>query len=276
MTLAPQDGNLTLKQSIDEKYRLYSLSVQNPDHEVELLDKVYRRYNRRLPQSLREDFCGAFLNSVAWIQSRQTNHAIAVDIDPQPLGYGIRVNLPKLGPDEQKRLTIQSGNVLKVTTRPTDLICALNFSYYCFHDRKVLTDYFRRARQNLKPKGVFVIDCFGGPATIALHRDVIRFPKHGFKYFWQLLTYDYVNNRARYAIHFQKGRQPLLRNAFTYDWRMWSIPELREMMTEAGFKAVKVWLEGTTRKGEGNGVFEPTHASVEDCESWVGYISGQR
>ncbi len=33
-----------------------------------------------------------------------------------------------------------------------------------------------------------------------------------------------------------------LRRAFQYHWRLWTIPELQEMLTEAGFSRVHVWL----------------------------------
>ena len=33
-----------------------------------------------------------------------------------------------------------------------------------------------------------------------------------------------------------------LRRAFQYNWRLWTIPELREMLVAAGFSQTYVWL----------------------------------
>lgn len=34
----------------------------------------------------------------------------------------------------------------------------------------------------------------------------------------------------------------VLRRAFRYDWRLWTIPELAEMLEEAGFDSMRAWL----------------------------------
>ncbi len=34
----------------------------------------------------------------------------------------------------------------------------------------------------------------------------------------------------------------MLRRAFRYDWRLWTIPELAEMLEEAGFDGMRAWL----------------------------------
>jgi hypothetical protein len=34
----------------------------------------------------------------------------------------------------------------------------------------------------------------------------------------------------------------VLRRAFRYDWRLWTIPELAEMLEEAGFDGMRAWL----------------------------------
>ena len=63
-----------------------------------------------------------------------------------------------------------------------------------------------------------------------------------------------------------------LRRAFRYEWRLWTVPEIRELLAEAGFTHTEVYWEGTdlkTRKG--NGVFRRT-SRVESCPGWVAYI----
>ena len=56
---------------------------------------------------------------------------------------------------------------------------------------------------------------------------------------------------------------------------MWSLPELREILAEVGFKKTHVYWEGTTKSGEGNGVFTRTEKG-EACESWIAYIAAEK
>ena len=56
---------------------------------------------------------------------------------------------------------------------------------------------------------------------------------------------------------------------------MWTIPELREIAIEAGFRTVDVWWENVDDEGEGNGEYTPTE-SEENQESWLVYIVAQK
>ena len=62
---------------------------------------------------------------------------------------------------------------------------------------------------------------------------------------------------------------------FTYDWRMWSIPELRDILFEVGFKKTHIYWEGTTKAGEGDGNFTRTEKG-ESCLSWIAYIAAEK
>lgn len=57
---------------------------------------------------------------------------------------------------------------------------------------------------------------------------------------------------------------------------MWSIPELRDILEDVGFKRTHVYWEGTDKDGEGDGVFKRIEVSDEDCESWVAYIVAEK
>ena len=47
----------------------------------------------------------------------------------------------------------------------------------------------------------------------------------------------------------------------------------REIMEEAGFKETRVYWEGTTEDGDGDGEFKAV-TKGEDCEAWVSYVVG--
>ena len=98
---------------------------------------------------------------------------------------------------------------------------------------------------------------------------------NNFSYFWDQENYDPITNHAMFHIHFRRHGEAKRKKVFSYDWRLWSIPELRDLLLEAGFSSVKVYWEGTDTEGEGDGEF--TEAKVgEECESWIAYIVGLR
>jgi len=65
-----------------------------------------------------------------------------------------------------------------------------------------------------------------------------------------------------------------MKNAFVYDWRVWTLPELTEMLSEAGFNPTVYW-EGTDKNNEGNGIFTPATQGEADA-GWVVYIVAQK
>ena len=65
-----------------------------------------------------------------------------------------------------------------------------------------------------------------------------------------------------------------MRDAFVYDWRMWTIPEVMELMNEAGFQDVHFLWEGTNKKtNEGTGTYHRAENGEPDT-AWVTYIIG--
>ena len=56
---------------------------------------------------------------------------------------------------------------------------------------------------------------------------------------------------------------------------MWSIPELRDILLEAGFVKTHVYWEGTTKDGEGDGIYTRTEKG-ESCPSWTAYIVSEK
>jgi hypothetical protein len=73
-------------------------------------------------------------------------------------------------------------------------------------------------------------------------------------------------------IHFEFPDGSRMRRAFRYEWRLWSLPELRDLLAEAGFSASEVYWEGVDNKtGEGNDIF--THReNADDDPAWVAYL----
>ena len=60
-----------------------------------------------------------------------------------------------------------------------------------------------------------------------------------------------------------------IENAFVYRWRLWSVPELREAMLEAGFRKTDV-REDLDRRGIARE--SPVRASLEPAESRIACV----
>lgn len=255
-----------------DKYFYYSASVQSPQEDVRFYDRVYRDARGKSPAILREDFCGTFINCCEWVKLGPERRAIGVDLDPEPISYGREHYFPKLNAEEQSRVQIIQDNVLSPGLPQADLICAMNFSYFIFKDRRTLVDYFKNCYAALKPDGVLALDCFGGTECAEPNEEETEYEDEGYSYYWDQDGLDPLTNHAKFHIHFKRKGEKKRLNVFTYDWRMWSVPELRDALLDAGFSQVKTYWEGTTEDGEGNGeFFLAEHGEV--CQSWVAYIS---
>lgn len=113
----------------------------------------------------------------------------------------------------------------------------------------------------------------GGYEAHKLHTERRRC--RGFTYVWEQSRYNSIDHRVTCHIHFDFKRGPMMRRAFTYQWRLWSIPEVRDCLGDAGFASSTVYWEGTTPGGAGDGVFRPQKFG-EDCASFIAYIVAAR
>jgi cyclopropane fatty-acyl-phospholipid synthase-like methyltransferase len=256
-----------------DKYDHYIQSVQSPDIDIEFFARTFKKIRGRTATTLREDFCGTFILAAAWVKKNRQNEAIGLDLDPEPIRYGRQHFFSAMTPEQQLRLFILQENVMTAKAPAVDVIVALNFSYYLFKKREELIKYFTHALKGLKKDGIMVMDCFGGPACQEAN---IETKKVGnFQYFWQQESYDPISNEAVFHIHFKRKGERKRENVFTYDWRMWTIAELREAMETAGFKRTSIYWEGTSKAGEGNGVFT-RRVKGEECQAWVAYVVGEK
>lgn len=249
---------------------LYQESVQSPDVHFSFFDRVYRQRNGRLPASLKEDFCGTALLATEWVERRRGNTALGVDLDAPTLAWGRAHNISRLDDEQRRRVKLLRANVLDVTRPRVDMVVALNFSYFIFLTRDELRDYFRAARASLAPGGMFIGDIFGGWEAQKPLTERTRYS--GFTYLWQLDHYDPVANFARFHIHFKFHDRGGIRRAFTYNWRLWTIPELVEILHEAGFRDVQIYWEGIDRRsGFGNSIFRRVERA-ENAPGWIAFF----
>jgi len=265
---------------VNLKYRLYENSVQAPEHDIELFNEMYEDIYKESAGVFREDFSGTFQLSCEWIKFDKRNTAIAVDLSSEVLEYGIKQNAAKLTADQQARLSIVETNVLTPPARKVDVVAACNFSFYIFKTRLELIRYFKSCHRSFKKNGILILEMAGGPGFIEApfrEQRSIKFekgPNKGekwFTYYWQHKTYNPINCEGLYAIHFRMADGTYYRDAFEYDWRVWTIPEVRDCLKEAGFSDSIVYWDTDDDSKEIS--YEKTEKADND-HTWLAYVVG--
>jgi len=259
-----------------DRHRLYELSVQYAVSEIEFVDAAFRTLRGRRATLLREDFCGTANVSCEWVRQRNGNRAIGVDIDPEVLRWGEEHNLAKLSPSQRQRIELRCENVLKTPGQAPDIVLAMNFSYWLFKERKSLQRYFRRVRESLAEGGILFLDAYGGYDSFREIVEERRIEEEGgFTYVWEQEKYEPVSGTLICHIHFEFPDGSRLERAFSYDWRLWTLPEIRELLAEAGFSRTTVYWQGWDEDGEADGDFKPVTEGESDA-GWICYLSAEK
>lgn len=257
-----------------DKHELYEAAVQAPEFESAFLDRLYRRSIGEPARLLREDFCGSAALACAWVRLGRDKRAVGIDLDGPTLAWAEGHNLAGLSPEQRARIALVQSDVLALRAPKADLLVALNFSYSVLQTRQQLAAYMANARRSLRPGGLLVLDAWGGSLTQKQHTDRKRIGG-GWTYLWEQASFDPISHHTLCHIHFEHKEGRRIRKAFSYDWRLWTLPELRELMAEAGFQDLQVLWEGTDRKtNQGTGVFRRVEQAPADL-SWVCYLAGR-
>jgi len=255
-----------------DRHRLYQLAVQCVEAEIDMVDQTYREIRGRDAAHLREDFCGTANTGCEWVRRRAANTATGIDLDAEVLDWGRRENVAKLSAAQQARVRLLLRDVRARTDDRADIIIAMNFSYMAFKTRDALREYFTAARRGLAADGLFMIDAYGGGESWCDTREKTKCD--GFTYHWEQCNFNPINAHINCHIHFHFPDGSKMRRAFSYEWRMWTLPEIREIMLEAGFAKSLVYWEGTDEEsGEGNDIYTQSEVG-EDDPSWIVYVAG--
>lgn len=252
-----------------DRFALYELCVTNAGPLAWFLEAVHGKK----PRVLGEDFSGTGALARAWAARSGQHSAVCVDRDAEPLARLAGV----------ERVEAVRGEVLRCR-RKVDVLACTNFPLGYWHTRKELLRYLKHARSRLNARGIFAADLYGGGDAFTPGRYVTR--QRGpngerVEYTWQQHTADPLTGLVTNHIHFRVwdvgARKPrVLDHAFTYHWRVWSIPELRDALIEAGFRRVEVYASlGGVVDGRGKLMVRPTEdpgeLSGEPGGAWVVY-----
>lgn len=258
-----------------DRHVLYGLSVQNVEAEIDFIDQTYKALRGQHATTLREDFCGTANTCCEWVRRRKTNIAVAVDLDTATLDWAREHNLPKLSPSQRDRLTLLERDVRDTGPKGkrVDCVLAMNFSYWIFRTRDDLRAYFASVRADLAPGGLFCLDFYGGYES--MKETVEKRPLKGFTYVWDQSSFDPISSTMQCYIHFRFPDGSKMNKAFSYEWRVWTLPEIRELLAEAGYRTSTVYWEGEDDKGEGTGEYEPREVGDAD-PAFICYIVAEK
>jgi len=225
----------TLAERCD-KYQAYELALQSPEVDVELLQQIYKQARGRKAHHLREDFCGSAATLRAWLEQGSQFTGEGYDIDAEVLEWGRRSHFAPIG-RRARRAALRHADVRQRSLRAPDIRCVFNFSYWLFLERREVLEYFRKARADLGKDGVFVVDLHGGAEVFSEEEQVTDCGD------FQLVCHQTgvcpLDHTANLAFHFRFPDGSEMRDAFQYRWRIWSLPEVSDILREAGFTDIR-------------------------------------
>ena len=255
---------------LPDRHVLYEDSVQNADTELDLAEQLLARHGQPALR-LREDFSGTALLSGTWVGRDRCRTAVAVDLDPAPHDWARRNRIPELG-DAAERIALVKADVRHGPLMGFDLVLALNFSWQVLQTRGEVLDWLANVRKALAPGGLLMMDLFGGWLS-QQRRTEKRRVGGGVTYLWEHVDFNPIDSRIHCAIHFEFKDGRRLRNAFTYDWRLWTPRELTDLLAEAGFTDVEVLWDVAPPRAEPR--YLPRQ-KAENIPGWLAHVVARR
>lgn len=262
------------------RYELYELCVQNPPMAVALLRAIHGGG----PRVLHEDFCGPAGICRRWLAEIPGSRTVGIDLDEDVLRFARRVTSSRRAKFIRADLARPLPASLRAAPRP-DVVFAFNFAVGELHHRAELVRYLKGARRRLARGGVYICDTYGGATAFArgsvqrMHeapgRKGVRI-----RYTWQQREADPLSGMVENALHFRVERAGEVveehTDAFVYRWRLWSVPELRDAMAEAGFKRTEVYSQlPEATDGDGNPYARPVESADELDDSFIVCVAGR-
>ncbi len=250
-------------------FDLYERAAQSPGMQARFIRALHGgRAGETV--TLAEDFCGTGAVSRAWVALDPAHRAVCADHDPEPIA-----RLRDRAADDV-RIVILRRDVLDVD-EPAGVIAVLNFSICEIHTRQALVRYLAHARGRLVDEagapGALVLDIYGGIDAMCAGESEIEI-RGEVRYVWEQREADPLTGMVVNAMHFHPRGTAPIRDAFVYRWRLWSVPELRDALAEAGFARVAVYDRlGDAIDSDGAVYAMPIDDPADMDENYVVYLA---
>ena len=270
---AKKKFSVTMAEKADI-HDLYERSVQAVDVEAEFLRDTYRALRGRDALSLREDFCGTASLACEWVRTGSRRHAIGVDLDADVLDWGRRNRVARLPETARARVKLLNDDVRSVQHRHSRHRRRIQLQLLLLQDARGDARLLRARASSAASATAFS----SSTRSVVPMRRTSRKRRRkidGFTYVWEQAEFEPVTSRILCHIHFKFPDGSKIKRAFTYDWRLWTLPELRELLAEAGFTKVRVYWEGDDGEGGGNGEFKEHATGVADL-AWIAYLVAEK
>lgn len=287
---APGGETPTLAERADVQVAYAAALQPRPQDDVRFYNAVFQSTYGRAPRLLREDFAGTFQVAICWAKQHEDCVSHAVDFDGPTIEWGTKNYLRYEPQDVQARVHPLCADVLELP-RPGmplfDVVGANNYSHCTFKTPALMEEYFATAFRALPEEGLFIVDCYGGPEsegtsveeiasyTIPIGEGV----EASFDYVYEQASYDPVTRHQVVKVHFHFEDDSWMRDAFSYEWRVWQIEELRACMTKVGFVRTGVFIDDFDENMNYRHNLEPEvnwQARVEDEDFYSSYIVGYK
>lgn len=275
--------------SVADPLELYVQCVQAPKDDAEFMLKTLSVLRPGVvPLVMREDFCGSAALCVEWAKSHSHRLSYGVDLDEETITWGHKRHLAGLSPSEGRdRVFLMQADVTSASKfcPKADLVVANNYSHFLFKTRQKMLQYFVSVHCSLAPGGVFVSDLYGGPEaqTVGIEdvEDYVFERTDGlgaaqYTYQWEQTSYNPINHDTVAKIQFAFADGSELKDKFVYNWRLWTVAELLELLQEAGFSDMHLFMEQFDESNESTGDYAEVSLSApmnqKEGDYWRAYI----
>jgi SAM-dependent methyltransferase len=260
------------------KHELYERAVQAPKIDCGFFRSTYKALRGRDPQVLREDFCGTGNLCATWLRGGRDRRAVGVDLDGPTIEWG---KARHFRGTIAERMQFVQGDVCDVHDTKADVTAALNFSFCVFKTREEMLRYFQATRRGLAAGGILVLEMYGGHEAVQEISEEREIGDGEYTYCWEQEWFNPIDHTTRCHISFRFPDKSRIDRAFTYDWRVWTLPELRELLLEAGFRHVRFYWEDMIDDPDdpdeyvSSGRFVEI-TKVENQDSWLAYVVAEK
>lgn len=254
---APESENVWWKTMFDEKYLDTYLSTLTPERTSSEVDFIVKAGNLKPDEKILDLACGHGRHDIE-LAKRGFSHITGVDYSETFINKAVHD-----ASEHGVKVDFQRGDMRNLGfENEFDVVLTL-FTTFGYFDDKGNRNVLKEIHKSLKPGGSFLIDVISGEAVQR------RFKEKGVKdektNLLVIPRTQEMNGRSVEEIEWFDSEKQLIHNhrewledgkkrEYDYYLTVYTIPQYREMFSEAGFEIEDIWgdFEGNPHNFEGN------------------------